>query len=207
MFAVRAQEDCCVRCTVQPSFGRCCDSCNPEFFPFLSPPSPLPKLPRSKRKFKFEDYKMNSSDFKLRDGLDNWRTSQMETEFPGDDFFGPQYIMSDDILNRIVDLAHHGKLLDISSLLEQTDWKHAVKYGFEILELVNMIHTPPLPPLAPVLSLAPSTSSSRPALQDILNPLSQINRSNPQPGARKPRHCTACGAENHICKCLLAYSY
>ena len=47
----------------------------------------------------------------------------METEFPGDDFLGLQYIMSDDILNRIVDLAYHKKLSDIPSLLEQTDWQ------------------------------------------------------------------------------------
>ena len=46
----------------------------------------------------------------------------METEFPGNDFFGLQYIMSDDILNRIVDLAHHKKLSDVPSLLKQTDW-------------------------------------------------------------------------------------
>ena len=35
---------------------------------------------------------MTAYDFKLKKGLDNWCTVQMETEFPGDDFFGPQYI-------------------------------------------------------------------------------------------------------------------
>jgi hypothetical protein len=56
--------------------------------------------------------------FKLKKGLDNWHTLQIETEFPGDDFFRLQYIMSDNILNRIVDLAYHKKLSDVPSLLE-----------------------------------------------------------------------------------------
>ena len=81
---------------------------------------------------------MGSYDFKLKDGLDNWCTVQMETEFPGDEFFGPQYLMSGDILNRIVDLARYKKLADVASLLGQTDWRHAGKYGPQILELVNI---------------------------------------------------------------------
>lgn len=65
---------------------------------------------------------MTAHDFNLRKGLNNWHTLQMECEFPGNDFFGLQYIMSDDILNRIVDLACHKKLSDVPSLLEQTNW-------------------------------------------------------------------------------------
>ncbi|KAM6504003.1 hypothetical protein JOM56_000946, partial [Amanita muscaria] len=129
-------EQCCTRCTVQPSHGGCCDSCIPNLFTFLPPPRPPPRPPHSKQKFKFEDYQMTAYDFRLKKGLDNWRTLQMESEFPGNDFFGPQYIMSDDILNRIVDLARHKKLFDVPSLFEQTDWRGAGKYGPAIMQLV-----------------------------------------------------------------------
>ena len=123
----------------------------------------------------------------------------MEAEFPGDNFFGPQYLMSDNILNRIVDLARHNKLTDIASLFEQTDWRHASKYGTQILELVNISKPPPPPPPPPPLSSLSLLLSPREALQDVLNPLSQVNEGIPKPGPKKSRRCTACGADNHIC--------
>ena len=65
---------------------------------------------------------MKAHNFKLKDGLKAWRTEQMEWEFSGDDFFGPQLLLSDEILNQIISLAHKNKLTDIQSLHEQTDW-------------------------------------------------------------------------------------
>jgi hypothetical protein len=69
---VKELEPCCMQCTVQTSHGGCCDSCIPDLFPFLSPPSPPPKPACSKHKFEFDDYTMHSYDFQLRHGLDNW---------------------------------------------------------------------------------------------------------------------------------------
>lgn len=109
----------------------------------------------------------------------------MEAEFPGDNFFRPQYIMSDDILNQTVDLTSYKKLADIPSLFEQTDWRHARKYGPQILELVNISKLPsPLPLPLPLLPLPP-LSSPQIVLQGVLNPLPQVNEGIHKPGPKK----------------------
>jgi hypothetical protein len=145
---------------------------------------------------------MKAHDFKLKDGLKAWRTEQMEQEFSGDDFFGPQLLLSDEILNRIVDLAHKNKLTDIQSLHEQTDWRHSSKYGAVIIEMVKSCAPPPPPPPVPTPSSSGSASSSQLALQGVSNSLSQIAQ-NPQVSVpKKSRHCATCGGQDHICTCL-----
>ena len=82
----------------------------------------------------------------------------MECKFPGNNFFGPQLLLSDDILNWIVHLAHYKKLLDIQALHDQTDWQHTEKYSSAIIEMVKSCAPPPPPPaLLPSASLFSSS--------------------------------------------------
>jgi hypothetical protein len=146
---------------------------------------------------------MNVHDIKLKAALKAWRTQQMEIEFSGDDFFGPQLLLSDEILNRIVGLARNNKLTDIQSLNEQTDWRHTSKYGSAIIEMVKNCASPPPPPPLPPPSSAPSSSFSRPTLQGVSNLLPQVTQHAPLAGQvpKKPcrSSCAACGKEGHIC--------
>lgn len=170
---------------------RCCDTCHPDIFSSLSPlQQPVPKA-RNKCKLKLEDYKMDSMDFKLKDGLKKWRTQQMEREFPGDHFFGPQLLLSDEILSWIVHLAHYRKLPDIQALHDQTDWQHAEKYRSAIIEMVKSCAPPPPPPPTPL----PSSSS---ALQGVPNSLLQISQNTSSLPLKRSQHCAVCGAEGHI---------
>jgi hypothetical protein len=145
---------------------------------------------------------MNVHDVKLKAVLKAWRTQQMEIEFSSDDFFGPQLLLSDEIMNRIVSLACKKKLTDIQSLNEQTDWRHASKYGSAIIEMVkSCAPPPPSPPLpsVPLLSSAPSSSLLQPTLQGVSNLLPQVTQQAQDQVPKKIYRCAACGEEGHIC--------
>ncbi|OBZ77631.1 ATP-dependent DNA helicase RecQ [Grifola frondosa] len=143
-------------------------------------------IKRGKNKIKMASYTMNDADLRLKKSLKAWREKQMEEEeLDGDDFFGPQYLLSDRLLTRIVDLAHFSKLSTVQILQEQTDWCHASKYGPRILELVRL-HIP-----APVL---PSPFTSAP-----LPPIASGSASSTPPSVTKAsRKCGKCGAHDHI---------
>ncbi|TFK68538.1 hypothetical protein BDN72DRAFT_674866 [Pluteus cervinus] len=116
----------------------------------------------------------------LRTRLQNWRKEQMIKEGLGDDqFFGVQLILSDEILDHIVDLAHQSKLLDVKTLAEQTDWRYANIYGPKILELCALSSRAPLlrrvlpasgglQPISPNVPDA-SFASGQVLIQDVTN--------------------------------------
>lgn len=148
---------------------------------------------------------MNPQDFKLRHELDEWRQNQLVKEgFDEDDFFGPQYLMADDILNRIVDLAHHSQLPTVQVLLEQTEWANSTKYGADVLKIVHKYTIPAPSPLTtqPLnRTVAPSVSTSAkgplqmasgPHRPEVLRPEAQKKENK---GGKK---CRKCGATDHI---------
>ncbi|RDB20010.1 ATP-dependent DNA helicase RecQ [Hypsizygus marmoreus] len=199
-------DGCCGRCS--PTGSRlCCDVCKPEAFMLL----PLNQrtitavTTRGKRKRKYDNYKMNAHDFSLKDALKTWRLERLKAEgLEGDDFFGPQWILSDVLLNRIVDLAHFSDITDINSLTAQTDWHPAAVQAAEIIELIKQ-HAPPPPP-TPVPPLLPPQPGSNP-LGDLLpNGTHQTSTG----AAKKARVCSSCGSASHIgellhCRPLLSF--
>ncbi|KIJ08905.1 hypothetical protein PAXINDRAFT_17987 [Paxillus involutus ATCC 200175] len=81
---------------------------------------------------------MSQGEDNLHKELVHWREMKMiEEDLDGDDFFGPQIIMSNKILHRIIDLAHYFKLTTPTSLLEQTGWCYSMDYGPEIIQLIK----------------------------------------------------------------------
>jgi hypothetical protein len=155
---------CCTRCQVkQPRV--CCGTCRRSAFPSYTLES-LPTKTKSKRQIKIKEYMMGSRDSDLRQALQNWRLKELKKNgWGGDHFFGSNRILPMSILNRVVDLAHECRLTSVQSLVEQTSWREANKYGEEILELVR-IHAPPPITHTPTPSF-PSQSS--PVLGNVSN--------------------------------------
>lgn len=140
---------------------------------------------------------MDLYDFKLHDELNDWREKQMVEEGLGlDDFFGPQLLLSDDILDRIVDLHHHSKVHDVQSLIDQTGWHYASRYGTQILEIVKSCTrlVPPRPSVAlPVLHDVAVELNGAAVSGDVL-----LGSSSQTSDKVTGRQCKACGATTHI---------
>jgi hypothetical protein len=109
-FCTEKEVTCCTWCAVK-QLWICCHSCNPSTL-VLDPSDPLhiPKG-RTKWKVKVADYNMQDNDIHLQEHLCNWRKTALIGQGHGSDmFFGPQQILSDQLITRIADLAHHHKI-------------------------------------------------------------------------------------------------
>lgn len=93
---------------------------------------------------------------------------------------GPGVVMSNEILQRVVDCAHFHKIESREQLERETRWAGAGEFGDEIVDLISK-HRPKPPPTADELNEGDSSSSSR---------------------VVKSRKCSKCGALDHICKVL-----
>ncbi|KAG2040353.1 hypothetical protein BDR03DRAFT_831004, partial [Suillus americanus] len=147
---------------------------------------------------KIKPYKMTNTKRRLQQELIKWRDSKIiEEDLDADDFFGPQMIMSNKILNRIVDLVHYHKILSTASLFEQTSWCYSSEYGQSILDIIlTCIPLPIVQPLA-----APAVIISL--------PLGLSSSTNQQPSAstsatnvimfasKRSQKCCACGSADH----------
>ncbi|KAF5324266.1 hypothetical protein D9619_011147 [Psilocybe cf. subviscida] len=109
-------------------------------------------------------------------------------------FFGPNLILSDKLLVRIVMLARDraNKIPDIDALAHQTNWIHAKKYGTDILLYVTCWYPPPAPPAPPP---PPPQGGSLANLNTNLVAAAPLQ---PQPSNEKrSRKCSACGSTTH----------
>ena len=75
--------------------------------------------------------------------LREWRDAQLKSlGVPtGDDMYGSQLILTDDILERLVELAHFNQLTDLASIRAQVNWRYSDLWGAQILRLVKK-HVP-----------------------------------------------------------------
>ncbi|KAJ6570792.1 hypothetical protein B0H10DRAFT_1665003, partial [Mycena sp. CBHHK59/15] len=101
---------------------------------------------------------------------------------------GAGAIMSDEVLDRIVECAHFGKIQTTADLVKETHWHRAAEDGAKILALIGQHHPIPAPPLtAPFNSpLRATTISNIPA------------PTMPGPSTPKNRKCRKCGLFGHI---------
>ncbi|KIK77845.1 hypothetical protein PAXRUDRAFT_17233 [Paxillus rubicundulus Ve08.2h10] len=154
----------------------------------------------------------------LRNRLEEWRELQMvEEDLKGDDFFGSQIIMSNGVLNRIIDLAHGHKISDVASLLAQTDWVYSELYGPKILEIVQA--TIPTPSLAqPPVTRNPQSQVLQEQPQNTT--VGQSSTDLPEPQAVTATHvapplkqkcvaykCGSCGGVGHNASNKLCPNY
>lgn len=135
----------------------------------------------------------------LRDDLDSFREQKTISEFGQACFndYGPGDVMTDEVLQNIVDFAHHQKLATKEDLTRETKWSGVSIYGDDILRLIAKHH--PLPP-----SVAP--------LQPHLGP-GAVNNASPSTGpsevapvkTKRVNSCKACGTPGHICAFIYAF--
>lgn len=66
---------------------------------------------------------MSTTDGHLREALDSWHLGMMKELAGGnDDFFSPEFIMTNILMEHIVDLAHFDRLSTTNDLAAQTNW-------------------------------------------------------------------------------------
>ncbi|EGO05098.1 hypothetical protein SERLA73DRAFT_149353 [Serpula lacrymans var. lacrymans S7.3] len=110
----------------------------------IQPNTPEPVSKQSKRKFKLKDSDVSMPDSDLTASLKKWCKQQMVEEgLEGDNIFGAQCIMPDDLLARVVVLACFQKLISVTALQEQTNWCYAELYGPAIIAIAHSHYLPP----------------------------------------------------------------
>ncbi|KAI9437122.1 P-loop containing nucleoside triphosphate hydrolase protein [Lactarius psammicola] len=172
------------------------------------PTTVAPRQSRAPNKFKVDSggYTATELDHKLKESLCDWRHRQLQTlgVTTGDDMFGPQLIMTDEVLECIVDLAHFGQVDDLETLQSQVSWRYCDRWGPQIFDIIKT-HAPPV------------ATSSRESLQPAENlpgPSTGLQPSAPSggvgamPSGSKPRtrsryRCGSCGSTTHIGKLFL----
>ena len=147
---------------------------------------PSDKATRSKNKHNLKPYTRGPPEMSLQTALVDMCRELASDIFGPNTFLTPQCIMSAKLLDR-VDLAHHQKITNITTLREQVTWGYLDTHGAVILQLVNRFCPPPTNPspftTAPLQSRAQATagSSSNKLLAD----------------APKKRNCRNCGIPGH----------
>ncbi|KAJ6570683.1 P-loop containing nucleoside triphosphate hydrolase protein [Mycena sp. CBHHK59/15] len=170
--------DGCLRCVSKTPLI-CCELCTPAHFESFAIVD-LPKVPPIPSKSRIRPYKAEASDMDLRDALHQFRRTATETKFSRAVLknSGPGLVMSNEVLQRIVDCAHVYKIQSIEQLARETRWAGATEFGFEVVALINEHRPVPTPPI-----LLTST------------PLSVRDENTPSTNSRK---CSKCKATGHI---------
>ncbi|KAI6142460.1 P-loop containing nucleoside triphosphate hydrolase protein, partial [Pisolithus tinctorius] len=126
----------CTCCKIQqPEI--CCELCSPAFFRYFAHihiSKQLPMLSRSRLK----DYSAGTQDMELKNTLHTFRKDATIHKFGLAHLseFGPSIVMSNDVLQRIVDCAHHQKIKTKGELIKETKWGGAEEYWKEVLALI-----------------------------------------------------------------------
>ncbi|KIJ35148.1 hypothetical protein M422DRAFT_181151 [Sphaerobolus stellatus SS14] len=112
---------CCARCYPRTP-PRCCDLCNPELTSIFDIPTFLMTLDLASGPA--DAYERGEVNWKLHSELRKWRSRTYEEFWGYDDplGLGDPIILPDEILERIVDLAHYKVLNNVSDVLDQTRW-------------------------------------------------------------------------------------
>ncbi|EGO01419.1 hypothetical protein SERLA73DRAFT_70610 [Serpula lacrymans var. lacrymans S7.3] len=99
---------------------------------------------------------------------------------------GPCLIMTDNIVDRIVECAHYHKIKDLSKLKKETKWIQSEKYGAEVIALIQC-HAP-----------WPVGATASPFASTPLRPSASTGSiSTTTPVLPRKNKCGACGLEGH----------
>ncbi|EIW61392.1 P-loop containing nucleoside triphosphate hydrolase protein [Trametes versicolor FP-101664 SS1] len=138
------KDACCPRCFVPPPPSRpCCSLCSPEYhllaiLPSLTiaaPPKPAAASRASKVQSK---YTMSAADVKLQAALNTFRRDKTAAIYGRSHLLnmGGSSIMTNNVLQRIVDCARARKLTSTAILYRETKWSRVDELGEEVLRVV-----------------------------------------------------------------------
>jgi hypothetical protein len=138
---------------------------------------------------------MGPGDLALRDELQEWRRQWLiEIGADGDDFFGVQLIIADEILNHLIDLAHFHKIDGVSSTCDQASWHYCDQWGSQVFEIIQKHHLQSANNVPSSLAENPTTFAMSLNINQPENKL---------PPCQKPSMCCACGQAEHIGKFIM----
>ncbi|KIK91052.1 hypothetical protein PAXRUDRAFT_13993 [Paxillus rubicundulus Ve08.2h10] len=83
------------------------------------------------------DYTREWSDYNLHEALQDWHENKTAAIFgwAALNDLGPSLLMTNVLLDRIIDCAHHHKIHTIQELWKETSWTDSEKYG-EVLTII-----------------------------------------------------------------------
>lgn len=155
----------------------CCDICNPTELQDRLTTLTIARPTRAPPKSHIKPYTKTLVHFNLRDKIFEWRLENAVKKLGvlAIRKYGPELFLSDQLVDRIVDCAHHGKITLCDHLLKETHWRkdRVDEFGESLLTVLRSL---PLSLAAPVNSALPSISAKAPV---------------------KERRCGACGITGH----------
>ncbi|KAK0495075.1 P-loop containing nucleoside triphosphate hydrolase protein [Armillaria luteobubalina] len=125
---------CCLRCAPRAP-PHCCDICEPQYWP-VSVMDAYDR-PRTTYQYRPKEYERGPAEMALREALVAIRRELWREKFPGGSILSPQALMPTVLLDRVVDLAHYGRLETMVDIRKQLDWAYAEKCGPSILVLIE----------------------------------------------------------------------
>jgi hypothetical protein len=179
----------CPCCIVLPS-PICCELCNPSAFADFALVDIAKSSNKPARSRLPKKSALMSHDHDLRKALHEFRKRRTISKFGTPCLIntGPGIIMPNDILQRIVDCAHHHKIKTTGDLAKETRWSRVEEFGAEVLEIIT--------------SHSPTPPSS--VLWPIHTPNQLPSSSNTTKLAK--RTCSRCNSSDHIGKFALLLS-
>ncbi|KAK7015396.1 P-loop containing nucleoside triphosphate hydrolase protein, partial [Favolaschia claudopus] len=161
----------------------CCELCNPAYFESFAMVD-LPKPPPIPHKSRIAKYESEARDMKLRNALHEFRRDATRRKFSRAVLknSGPGVVMSNEVLQRIVDCAHWYKIQTLEHLEKETRWAGAAEFGADVLALIDMYSPRPVPPEPESTPLATHDSNGASSSVRTL----------------RSRKCSKCGALDHI---------
>jgi hypothetical protein len=223
--APEPEENCCDRCRTH-SPPLCCDLCNPELMVITQ--ESLEVAPGDGRESEQEDggdeddlvamplapkvckystrcYEATGWDKRLLQELWAWRSKVYDDYWAEVDEvgFGMSLVISDELVQRLVDLAHYGKLVYVTDIQTQTSWRDPMGLSDEIIDIIRMTHEATA--LGPLFNHTPRAWPSR--SQTPISPSQPLTPAPPgpqsiagspmTPGPCKSTQCSVCRRFGH----------
>lgn len=124
----------------------CCDICHPEEFSQYRVAAE--KAQKSASKSHIKPFTMSGADYTFKKDLQDWRRRAAVTKFgtPRVRTLGVRILMPEPTLNRIVDCAHAGKILNKEQLLKESGWgkERVEEFAEDVIAMIHR-HYPPAP--------------------------------------------------------------
>jgi hypothetical protein len=195
---------CCERClTKRPPSASCCDICNPhlalDLFDSMEPPPKSTRAHRQPKTAALPEPEL-ACDTRLRSLLKEWRDEEAKRQWGPFFPLGGFAIISDPQVEKIINLAHAGRLTDAGNLKSQLAWCYSSKYAGDVARMVCETHPTSITDPSGLSSKQPNTIKLRSAPTPKRDSDNLMLADTSGPPVKRPRvhRCSACGAVGHI---------